>query len=195
MPHNSTRFLNRLLRLNLERSNDRMQKPKNPAAVALGRMGGRKRSEAQKAHWAKAKEWGGRKRAETKHCHQCERTQPLAAFPVRYASGKQVDDKGARIRVRASQCGQCWAGHQQISRHLKRGDANPAFPFIEWGRKVEQAQGRCTLCGIEARLVIDHIQAFADGGSLCIDNLRAVCQACNHPHSQRRVPAYRADGL
>ncbi len=125
--------------------------------------------------------------AETRICWRCSRLRAVRDFAPRKLGGG------------APTCLACRAGAVQVSRHRARGDADPVFPFVEWGKKLDEAGGKCVLCGrADEHLVIDHIRSFAEGGMLEISNLRPVCYPCNHPQARTRAltPQYSpVDGL
>jgi 5-methylcytosine-specific restriction endonuclease McrA len=54
------------------------------------------------------------------------------------------------------------------------------FVPIKLSRQIWQRdQGKCTHCGSEHALQIDHIQPFATGGRTTEENLRLLCRSCN----------------
>ena len=53
------------------------------------------------------------------------------------------------------------------------------FTADEWAAKLATANGRCTYCGEEAALTMDHVVPVSRGGTNWIDNLVPACGPCN----------------
>jgi 5-methylcytosine-specific restriction endonuclease McrA len=54
-----------------------------------------------------------------------------------------------------------------------------SFTEREWLAIIERQRHRCAMCGLKAKLTIDHIIPLSRGGSDYAVNIQGLCQPCN----------------
>lgn len=67
----------------------------------------------------------------------------------------------------------------------RTGERQPIPDITRWLIKSRDNY-RCTLCGDDYRLVLDHIVPWSAGGPDLSSNLRTLCWGCNERRSNRR---------
>lgn len=71
-----------------------------------------------------------------------------------------------------------------IHRHRKVGEGHTRYVPVQVKAKVwERDKGKCTNCGSERMLEVDHVKPFAAGGKTVVENLRLLCWGCNQRKS------------
>ncbi len=65
------------------------------------------------------------------------------------------------------------------------------FTLDDWYQLVEEHGGRCAYCGIEAKLVTEHVVPLGRGGCNTRDNVVPACAPCNRRKSKRSADNFR----
>ncbi|MDD4390234.1 MAG: HNH endonuclease [Eubacteriales bacterium] len=92
---------------------------------------------------------------------------------------------GSRNKI--ASCADCYAGDKQHIRYRKINNITDFydpryesfFPYVEWGKKLDECKYTCAICGKIGKMVIDHIIPLSRGGGQSIDNLQPLCHSCN----------------
>lgn len=69
----------------------------------------------------------------------------------------------------------------------RRRGANGVFSYSDWTDMIKRTGGRCTYCGSEKKLTVDHIVPLSKGGTNYRDNLQLLCRSCNARKSDKLI--------
>ncbi len=70
--------------------------------------------------------------------------------------------------------------------------AQPKISPVTLKRIFESTNGKCSYCGIAAKLTLDHMIPLSKGGLHNAKNLSPVCQPCNSSKRNKTLEEYRA---
>ena len=113
----------------------------------------------------------------------CKCGRKLTAERTIFTGVKYKD--GSRNKI--ASCADCYAGDKQHIRYRKINNItdfndpryNSSFPYVEWGKKLDDCNYTCAICGKHGKMAIDHIFPISRGGGQNIDNLQPLCHSCN----------------
>jgi len=126
-----------------------------------------------------------RKRAQREY----QATEEYKEYRRKYDASK----KRKEARRKGERTTEKWfVSHSRSERKRKALKLNATIGPIDEAAIYEMCNHKCTYCGSQENLSLDHVVALAAGGAHCQDNLTVACQSCNSSKGAKPVAEWLA---
>jgi hypothetical protein len=113
--------------------------------------------------------------------HYRDRLKPLNLDEICHSTSLSPLEQRRAIRelLKARLARHSASGVLIVNEHFSRVNVRPGISPKLRAAVLARDGGTCVLCNSSGHLEIDHIVAVASGGPTALDNLQALCRACN----------------